>query len=139
MTTTNVTQTENGGYSATIDGVSMSFPPGGDLRIIQAWIDAGGVPTPYVAPTAEQILASLRAAARARFHADDEAALRAIVLTSLAYANETRAALNTLLAWLGKQATLTQRGQLAAMGLTIATPAQAKAAVEAKMDGGEAD
>ena len=80
-----------------------------------------------------------RAAAKARFQANDEAALRAIVLASLAYANETRAAPNTLLAWLGTQATLTQRSQLAAMGLTIATPTQAKAAVEAKMDGGEAD
>ena len=67
MTITDVTQTENGGYSATIDGVDVSFPPGGDLRIIQAWIDAGGVPTPYVAPTAQQILAGLRAAAKARF------------------------------------------------------------------------
>lgn len=139
MIVTNVRETEGGGYLATIDGIEVAFPAGGDLQPILEWIEAGGVPVPYVAPTQAELLASRRVAARARIDHMDEAALRAVVIESLAYANEMRAKFNTLLQWLGTQTTLVGRGQLAAMTLPQATTQQAKQRIKGRIDGGEAD
>lgn len=71
--------------------------------------------------------------------AEQNALLRAVVLELLDYANADRANLNTLLTWLGGQTTLTNRGQLSAMGSVEATPAQAKDAIKARLAAGEAD
>lgn len=139
MTVTNVRETEGGGYAATIDGVDVAFPPGGDLRKIQSWLDAGGVPTPYVAPTTEQIRDGLRAAAKARLDSKEEAALRAILIEVLDYANASRQAFNGLLQWLGSQTNLANRPALQAFRLHEATASQALDRLKDRIDAGEAD
>lgn len=70
---------------------------------------------------------------------ENHALIRAVVIELLNYCNAQRARHNTLLQWLGTQTTLTNRGQLAAMQLNEATPAQARNAIKTRITNGDAD
>lgn len=81
----------------------------------------------------------LRTAAQAAFDGIDEtrAIIRAAVIEMNARANRQATDFNTLLAWLGTQTTLVNRAQLTALQQGTATPAQAIAAIKARLANGE--
>lgn len=137
-----VSLTAAGFYRAVTDQGIYTIPPDGTdqyAQAVQAWIAAGNTPTPYDAAAALQTLRHQAAAVLDELQATGSMALRAIVIESLVYANAQRAAFNALLTWLGGQGTLSQRAQLAGMALVEASPAQAKAAIAARIAAGKAD
>lgn len=142
MNISSVSLTAAGHYRAVTDQGIYTIPPDSTneyAQAVDAWIAAGNTPTPYDAQAALQSLRDQAAAVLDELQATGSMALRAIVIESLIYANAQRAAFNILLTWLGGQGTLAQRGQLASMALVEATPAQAKAAIAARIVAGEAD
>lgn len=143
MIISSVQFTNNGGYKAVTDqGIYTVAPGSTDVygQAVAAWIAAGNVPLP--AETDGDLLVKLRlraAQAIDELKAENSVGLRAIIIELLEYANAERVKFNSLLQYLGGQTSLTQRGQLTAMQLPIATRAEAKTAIKNRIQNGQAD